>query len=326
MALTLPFLNAHIAAWEQHFGATQVYPYRVQWPSKLFHHAPIENALTILRDGALKSRNDPTNTHPRDIAGDGVIDNRPDAHTAVRLYFRPKTPTQFHIEGIRKADECQFGHQAPILVMFVLQSQPILTTAGVRFSDRNMQSNYAAVGSDNQFFGTIPFDKVFHEGSTGTDNSIKQHRCAEVLCPSPLQIAPVIDRIYCRSDPEKATLIHLLDINGPAWQGLIHVSLDLAVFQKNYVFVNYVGLTANGVVFELNPRSSRRAVDMHLIVRRFNGDQVAYFHYPALDEQPPSGGRWRAPVDLAPGAYLVRIELEGHLAFEAPLTLGDVLF
>ncbi len=327
MALGEVFLDDHITSWEQHFRAVRTYPYRVHWPSRLFHHAPIENALAILREDRLRSRNDPDNAKPRDIAGDGVIDNRPDAHSLVRLYFRPKTPTQFYIEGVRKTDEChQFGHQAPILVMFVLNSRPILTCDGVQFSDINMQANAANVGDDEQFFQTIQFHKVYHEGSYGGDNSITQHRCAEVLCPSPVNLSAVLERICCRSEAEKATLLHLLGPHAARWLPYMKVSDDLAVFLRHFVFVNHVELAPTGIVFELNPRRNRQPVDVRLTIWRQTGVMVANFHYASLNETPPSGGRWRAPVDLTDGRYRVRIELEGHLAYDAEVTLGDILF
>lgn len=140
MALTADEAREHIAKRRQALEGA-AYPHRVRWPARLFHHSPIENAVAILGGRELKARNDATLQIRRDVAGDGVIQARQDAHDFVRLYFRPRTPTQFHIEGIRKPEDCQFGHQAPVLIMFIFRAAPILTTAGVLFSDRNMQRN-----------------------------------------------------------------------------------------------------------------------------------------------------------------------------------------
>ena len=157
------------------------YPHRVRWPSRLFHHSPIENAVQILQQGVLRARADHHLHICRDVAGDGVIHARFDAHQFVRFYFRPRTPTQFHIEGFRRADECEFGHQAPVLVMLVFHALGILSGEETRFSDRNMQRGDARTGNSLEFIQSIPWDKVYHEGGLQGDISIIHHRCAEVL-------------------------------------------------------------------------------------------------------------------------------------------------
>lgn len=164
MPLSEGEVDAHIEKWESALAAGS-YPHRRYWPSRLFHHSPIENAVRILNEGYIRARRDPENAVQRDVAGRNVINLRHDAHDFVRFYFRPKTPTQFHIEGIRKEDECEeFGVHAPILIMFVFRAKPILTNAGTRFSDENMQRGSALVGDDLGFFRTIPFEKVYQEG------------------------------------------------------------------------------------------------------------------------------------------------------------------
>jgi ssDNA thymidine ADP-ribosyltransferase, DarT len=117
MALSAVEAEAHIRKWEQNLDQ-KYYAHRKHWPSRLFHHAPLENAVQILVEGVLRSRSDPDIQLARDVAGAGVIDAREEAHKFVRFYFRPRTPTQFHIEGIRKTEECEFSFQAPVLVMF----------------------------------------------------------------------------------------------------------------------------------------------------------------------------------------------------------------
>jgi len=172
MGLSLASANKHIATWQNELHKNY-YPWRRHWPTRLFHHAPLDNAVAILRDGCLRSRNDLAHALPNDVAAPGVIDNREDAHDYVRLYFRPKTPTQWHIEGIRKSGECKYGDNAhaPVLYMFALEAVQILTLDDVRFSDKNMQLGSAQHGNDLEFFKAIPFDKVYSEGGTGGDRS-----------------------------------------------------------------------------------------------------------------------------------------------------------
>jgi ssDNA thymidine ADP-ribosyltransferase DarT-like protein len=189
MALSAEFIRAHITRWEQAL-TSPYHPYRSKWPSRLFHHAPIQNAVKILLDGNLRARNDPQNQRAVDVAAPGVIAARDDAHGFARLYFRPRTPTQWHIEGIRKQGECQWEEShAPVLVMMVFNADSVLATPGVKFCDRNMQLGNAASDDTEEYFSQIPFHKVFHEGAIGGDRSIIEHRCAEVLAASPLPLA-----------------------------------------------------------------------------------------------------------------------------------------
>jgi hypothetical protein len=127
MGLSEGFLEAHIATWEANLNGF-AYAHRAKWPRRLFHHAPVENAAQILIDGELLSRVDSAQRRARDVAGPGVIGARDKAHQFARLYFRPRTPTQYHIEGIRKQGECAFGEEAlaPVLIMLVFHARSII--------------------------------------------------------------------------------------------------------------------------------------------------------------------------------------------------------
>ncbi len=330
MALRSSFVAAHIAKWEAALKS-QYRPYREKWPSRLFHHAPVENAAKILADGYLRSRNDPGNTRDRDVAAGGVIESRSHAHESVRLYFRPRTPTQWHIEGIRKPGECSYGDaaHAPVLVMFVFDALRVLSQDGIQVCDRNMQLGSAVPSSDEAYFDSIPFDKVYHEGGTGGDRSIIEHRCAEVLAVSPLDLENGhLQWIGCRTAAEKATLLHLLGEELAArWSRRIIISDDLLVFERKYVFVEEVSLSPEGVVFQLSPRADAQAVDVRIRAWSGDGKEAVSFHNTQMAARPmPPPQRWRVPQKLTNGRYLIQIELEGHLAFKGFLTLKDGIF
>lgn len=325
MALSGPYVTEHIARWK-HELASPHYPHRHIWPECLFHHAPFENAVSILSTGLLRSRNDPENPRPRDIAAREVNQARDHAHDRVRLYFRPKTPTQFHIEGIRKPGECKFGEEAhaPILVMLVLDAHLILTQPNIRFCDRNMQKGNAVAGDDEAYFAAIPFAKVFHEGPT-SDDTIFQHRCAEVLPSSPLELAQCLRAVYFRSEPERDTVLHALGPNRQRWLQRCFVSDALKVFEKKFSFVQEIGLTREGVVFTLNPRSDRQNVEVRISISDEAGRSVAQFYSASLAAAPPQG-RWIYNHAFPDGIYLVRVEIDGQLAYQAPISLTDSLF
>ncbi|WP_227340318.1 DarT ssDNA thymidine ADP-ribosyltransferase family protein [Sphingopyxis sp. P8] len=324
MALSAEEADAHILEWERKLDLPY-FSHRSKWPSRLFHHAPLENAVQILSEGVLRSRADPDINLRRNVAGDGVIDARVDAHEFVRLYFRPRTPTQFHIEGIRKRLECEFGHQAPILIMFVLKARPILTRLGTRFSNENMQRNSALVGDDAAFFAGIPWEKVYHEGGLNGDHSIIGHRCAEVLATSPLDLNESLDWIYCRSEAERDTLLYFLGDRADDWRPKIRVSDDIRVFNRLLAYVEHVHLSGEGAIFEIHPRNDSRNIDFRINIIDSEGVVVAEFVNDNFRPIPPNAKRWRVPSVLIPGTYLVKIWIEDEIAFEAPLMLGDDL-
>ncbi|MBD8555437.1 DUF4433 domain-containing protein [Rhizobium sp. CFBP 8762] len=327
MALSRQHVQAHIATWAETLGKSYN-SYRHKWPTYLFHHSPLQNAVEILLSGQLRSRNDPNNPHPLDVAAPGVIDARQEAHAFVRMYFRPCTPTQYRIEGIRKAGEAKYGDQshAPFLVMFVLDAKAILTRAGTHFSDRNMQTGGAAHTDTHQFFSSIPFDKVYHVGGTSHDMSIIQHRCAEVLASSPMPLNETLQWIYCRSNAERETLLYHLRGSRIDWAPRIIVSDDLKVFQREYTFVETVRLISNGVIFQLNPRLDGGTVAIDLRVTDAKGQQVAAFIKGDFPPIPPTSLHWRHACDLKPGRYTVQIMLEGHLAYINDLMMDAPLF
>ncbi|WP_084518669.1 DarT ssDNA thymidine ADP-ribosyltransferase family protein [Bradyrhizobium sp. th.b2] len=325
MPISAAFIEAHIARWEEELNRPQ-YPYRKKWPSRLFHHAPIENAVKIIQGGNLRSRNDPENNRAKDIAAAGVVQARGHAHDSARLYFRPRTPTQWHIEGIRKAGECKWEEaHAPVLVMMVFDARKVLCRPGIQFCDRNMQLGSAEPGDSEDYFSKIPFEKVYHEGGTGGDKSITDHRCAEVLAVSPLPLNETLQWIYCRTGAERDTLIHLLGPSCKAWFDYILVSDDLLVFERKFVFVEYVDLTGEGLVFKLRPRSDNGMVDFKSEVIDKAGNVVFSFESAAFSPRPPSTERWITKGKLPKGRYFVRLWLEGHLAYQNYHQIGDKL-
>jgi hypothetical protein len=118
------------------------------------------------------------------------------------------------------------------------------------------QLGNAEPGDSEDYFSRIPFEKVFHEGSIGGDRSIIEHRCAEVLAPSPLPLANHLQWVFCRTAAERDTLLCLLGGKQAEWSSRIHISDDLLLFERRHVFVDSVFLSSNGINFQLSPRGT----------------------------------------------------------------------
>lgn len=325
MGLSPEFIDAHITKWEKELAAP-FGSFREKWPSRLFHHAPIENALEILRSGELLSRNDAIARMKRDIAGVGVIDSSNRAHKFGRLYFRPRTPTQFHIEGIRRAEECQqYGTQAPILFMFVFEARRVLSIPGVHFADQNMQTGIVE-RDDEDYFSKIPFAKVFHDSADGSDSVVRRHRCAEVLVPSPMSINGTLQYVLCRSIPEREFLIHELGPASEGWLRRIIVSDDLRVFFKRRTFVETVALAKGGLEVRFNPRDDGAEINVRVRVSQGNAEIITYNGM--LRGRPPyPADRWRfTGAEIEDGTYAVEIWLEGEPAYRQLLSFAELPF
>ncbi len=327
MALSLDYIDAHIDSWQRQL-ASPSYPHRKHWPSRLFHHAPLENAVQILSQGMLRSRDDAENARTRDVAAPGVIDARNHAHDRVRLYFRPKTPTQYHIEGVRKPGDCTYpGAHAPVLIMLALDARSVLARPDIRFSNQNMQLAGTVPGDSEAYFSEIPFHKVFSEGGTGGNRSITDARCAEVLPASPLDLDECLEEIYLRSDPERDTLLYSLGAHAARWAPYCKVSDALKVFEKRFAFVQEIGLSAEGVTFRFNPRHDGRNLSIAIKVWNQAGQQIVEFFNGDMAALPPRPAkRWRYRAELADGLYRVEIEIDGQLAHASMISLGSVLF
>lgn len=328
MALTPEFIDSHIAQWEEWCRQRQAYAHRVRWPSRLFHHTPIENAALILSSGVLRSRADPDNHKKRDVAGTGVIGSRADAHDVVRFYFRPRTPTQFHIEGVRKPGECSYGDEAhaAVLVMLIFRARAILSDPRIGFTDCNAQRDDAIYGQTQDDFSAIPFEKVFHEGGIGGDQSITAHRCAEVHVMSPVSLQQTLEAICCRSDAERETLLHMLGSEADHWVDKILVSDDLRVFQRDFAFVQEVSLSGEGLTFKLNPRRSGGTVDVTIELFDSERRKLIDYRYVNLPPVPPTADRWRVTHSIADGVYEAKITIDGHLAYNAMISQANSLF
>ncbi len=208
--------------------------------------------------------------------------------------------------------------------MFVFDSRKILVQKGVRFSTGNMQSESTPEGDDDEFFDTIDFAKVYHDGWHNHDSSITYSRCAEVLVSSPMLIDDCLTAVICRSVAER---LFLLDEMGPRaarrWGKIIHVSDDLNVFEKNHIFVDTVSIQNDGVLFKLHPAGP----PVHVRVEVWNDAGRMMTRVDRKDTPPvaPKGGNWHVHAKLADGCYRVRITIEECRAFDAKLLLGDGL-
>ena len=155
------------------------------WPDYVFHCTDILNVVSVLRGGELLSRTQvlASNRLQVDIAAPEIIaQTDPERKDDVRLYFRPRTPTQHANEGLRTTEQQQYGTQCPVPVYLLFDAVEVLARLGSLFTEGNVAAGAVPNGNIDAL-RRIPFQLVYHdtwfdpvEGGT-----IVFHRNAEVL-------------------------------------------------------------------------------------------------------------------------------------------------
>jgi hypothetical protein len=321
MTITEGVLEAHILQWEARLNPG----YRGRWPSRLFRHETLENAVELLKSGRILSRRDAAGLMRRDVAPEEIINLNQVAHDYARLYFRPKTPTQYRIEGIRRADEIWNDRHAPVLYMLVLKSRAILTRGDVCFSRGNMQIPGTPVLHTNEDFATLDFRKIYHEGGyPPEDADIKVWRCAEVLCLSPLMLNDCLEAVVCRSDAERKTLLDSLGGDAIGWAPLIRTVTQPGYFNAEYAFVESVDLNAGGVSVKFHPR---RKLPMETWVQL--SLQPLDMLIGSIDyarQELDLRKLWNFNYNMVPGRYRVTIYVDDELAYRSVLEYAEIPF
>ena len=256
--------EADILVIRQHLDELRKAPWlgrnRQWWPACLFHCTDISNVVSILRQGEIVSRRRITSTGqlPRDIASPEVIAGTdPEWQDYVRLYFRPRTPTQYNNEGFRPIGQWAWNSHCPVPVYLIFDSLAVLSRKDSCFSDGNLGSAYTHVDSNPSFLEQIPFDFVYHDTWFGPAerDQIVHHRNAEVLVPQRLGLES-LRYIGCRSDAEYETLLHLLPTGTRSrWVGKLGVGPNLQLFNRKWTFVEQVEMSTTKAVFRFNSSS-----------------------------------------------------------------------
>lgn len=288
------------------------------WPDYVFHYTDIQNAVSILKTGALFSRVEAqklglmdTDNASQEILG--TTNN--EWKDYVRLYFRPRTPTQFRNEGFRPVGQRWQGAHCPVPVYFLFDSKSVLSHADSQFTDGNLASGPMAF-SDAADLEQIPFMHVYHDSSIPDDlkSKIIFHRNAEVVVPKQMDLG-ALRYIVCRSQAEYETLLHLLPTStARRWRRNIIKDNKTRLFFKRWAYVQSVELSNSQMVFHFNefpqytgPFRVSALVTDTLSDRRFVWEDDSFSADQAL------------PLDLSKIGpfwdYSVRLALDRHLAY-----------
>ena len=184
-----------------------------------------------------------------DCASASVLTNTPLwVRDYVRLYFAPRTPMLYQVEGIKRRPDNWPECPIPVYLAF---SPDAVALPTARISDGNMGA--AATKCEKasaEFFAALPFDKIYHRGSTWLLNTreIILRRHAEILIESELTLG-LLQRLVFRSEAEKALGRSLL----PASVN-VACDVDRSWFNANRPFLDAFTRTEIGFTFRVANR------------------------------------------------------------------------
>jgi hypothetical protein len=185
------------------------------WTRFAYHFTDLTNAIGILTSGALYSRNMARSLGlmANDNADGSVIAQSAGSHDWARLYFRPKTPTQYNNEGIQPHAHRHSGH-CPVPIFFLFDLESVLRREGTEFSagGMNKRKQPRVYDTPAALRSTLPANEIYSYGryNPSTHGHIKDRRHAEILLPDPLPLKPYLKVIVCRSVAERETLLAML--------------------------------------------------------------------------------------------------------------------
>lgn len=294
---------------------------RSWWPRFFFHYTDVQNAVSILGSGALYSRKEVVRRKLLSVSsGDSEIleETHDSILDCVRLYFRPKTPFQYHVEGIKprhQVEESKYpGAHCPVPVFLLFDSAKVLTREDCRFCNGSARYvTYESLSSTSEELGQFPWQNVYHNAPHDpARRDIVAAKMAEILIPKTLSLDS-LRYIYCRSIAEKETLLGLL--SSDAWETyhkVITASQRYRLFYPDRTYVRSCALSDELASIEFSPDTAYPG-PYHLVVTITTRWNV--LHYERQDYVANSSLRLQLPAKYS--QYHLRVELDGYLAYDA---------
>jgi len=231
----------------------------------------------------------------------------------VRLYFRPKTPTEYRSEGMRPKGQRELGAHCPMPVFFLFNSDQLLTREDCRFSNGNLAAFGTPLFSTAAELAALDFKRIYHVGQIpNQDRTIIHRRNAEAIIEKELDLSS-LEYIFCRSPAEKETLRHLLPAAiSSRWNKKILVESKSDLFHRKWTFVETVELSSSQLTLHFSPDTwTPGPFDLEIQTL----DLIASRPYHHKERTTVSGiRRFRFAREF--NHFEVKVELDGDLAYQ----------
>jgi hypothetical protein len=316
-------IEAHLDALRK---SDWIGPARQWWPKYVFRFDDIQNAVRILSAGKLTCRSN--RGEAVETASKAVLDKTDEKWKEhVRLYFRPRTPTQYQVEGFRpKGQWGSLQAHMPMPIFFLFDAKEILTRRTTQFSYGNLAA-HPVVADDAGFFESIPFEMVYHDSPMPEDvkSTIKFHRQAEVVVPGELDLES-LRHIWCRSQAEHQTLMNLLPAQiVKKYAVRMNQGKRPNLHFYKWTFVEQVTLEQSKISFAFNTSTLTPGPFLaHLeVTNRRTGEKYKWENAQFHAKDPLIVG---VPQLDKPTAYDARFTLDGAITFAGRFTPKTIPF
>lgn len=220
------------------------------WSKYAYHFTDITNAVNILAEGRLYSRNKALakGLMLNDNASEKILAYNEFVKDYVRFYFRPMTPTQYYNEGYKHPDfrfEGNKNANMSIPVFFLFDLETMLESGQIKFSAKTLAGinpKSPTAGIDN--FASLPFEKIY--GKNYSDGITRPFMHAELICRDEFPLGYSLRKIVCRNEVEASTLQNLLAEKNPVlaemYKSVIvtEEKIGLEFFERNGLFVEEI--------------------------------------------------------------------------------------
>lgn len=318
---------------------------RKWWPDYLFHFTDIKNAVSILNSGFLFSRAEVKRQriHKEDSASSQIISRtRTTLTDNVRLYFRPRTPTTYYMEGFKPLNRLFQGAHCPVPVYFLFDMREIITLNNTRFSNGNLARRKHNIFNSTDEFTQLPFSDIYSDGpyhyeTQERHDEIKNRRQAEVIYPKSISL-DYLKYIGCRSEAEYDTLRNLLSpVVWKQWQSKIAISKykrlsdEERLFNEEWLYIEDVILTKKNISIQFKRPIKREdfgPFKIRVDIKNLSTNRSYPFEreYSDIVSELPDG---KLGLDLSGihiSAYDVEISINDKLAYLGKYTDDDISF
>ncbi len=309
------------------------------WPQFCFHYSNLPNVVEILTGGYLCSRRLLETQHAEwfDAASQQVLEKTDEeTQKSVRFYFRPKTPTQFHNEGIKSKTSkslAKFEAHCPMPVFLLFDIADTLSREGSQFSDGNLASSHKKLFCQPKNLWHLPWKEIYHNSSVNpiTRRTIVHHRCAEIIIPENIDLNG-LKFIYCRSEAEKETLFSLLQAHPKTlqrYQNCITSSGKYDLFFRQHTYIEQVNLLRDQVIVTTSPDTKSPGPFKVKVAISNSSNNKPYIKVREIEDLRP-GIAVRVPKNFQ-DTYIFRLYLDDNLVyqnefFDPSYDMDDIIF
>jgi len=223
----------------------------------IYHYAHIETAAKIIDNQKILSREKAIQLLGekfKNSAGQSLIGKTRDfVKQCARFYLRPKTPTQWHNEGLG-ANRLDDNPMCPVPIFFQLPLQNVLQKypEKVFISNGNLSSNWPEYGNSYDFLKNVDFAFLYKELEEIDLWSYKRASQQELIVKDELDFSDKPLNIICCSENDKSTLIELIGKQNP-YADKIKIDSSFYFKQNPQVVVNQGN---NSVKISINRNAS----------------------------------------------------------------------